>query len=109
VRHPTFGKTDGLEFINLRVGTPDTMVVAAKDRSLGLVCQYRYQGMPMHSSRLLWKPLSANGKSTKFWVGRWLQDKTVAELAPNLFKLIPSTIIKKTVAQALNYQGQADP
>ncbi|WVZ63856.1 LOW QUALITY PROTEIN: hypothetical protein U9M48_013454 [Paspalum notatum var. saurae] len=44
-----------------------------------------------------------NGVSTFFWTDWWLEDKTVAELAPNLFSLIPKGIVKRrTVSQALS-------
>lgn len=43
-----------------------------------------------------------DGASTKFWTGRWLQGKSVAELAPNLFNATPKRTVKRcTVSQAL--------
>jgi hypothetical protein len=43
------------------------------------------------------------GESIKFWKDRWLQGNIMAELAPNLYSLVPKRIIKaRTVAQALN-------
>ncbi|WVZ88091.1 hypothetical protein U9M48_034644 [Paspalum notatum var. saurae] len=44
-----------------------------------------------------------DGKSTKFWIDRWLDGKCIADLAPSLFSAVPSRIVKsRTVAQALH-------
>jgi hypothetical protein len=41
--------------------------------------------------------------SPKFWKDRWLNGKTIDELAPNLIKAIPKrSLNKRTVAEALN-------
>ncbi|WVZ53725.1 hypothetical protein U9M48_004630 [Paspalum notatum var. saurae] len=43
-----------------------------------------------------------SGATMLFWSDRWLHGKTVAELAPNLIKLIPKRVVKRhTVSQAL--------
>ncbi|WVZ64648.1 hypothetical protein U9M48_014142 [Paspalum notatum var. saurae] len=44
-----------------------------------------------------------NGRDTKFWTGRWVQGKTLAELAPNLFSTIAKKAVqRRTVSQALD-------
>lgn len=44
-----------------------------------------------------------NGEQIRFWANRWLQGKTMAEVAPNLHKKTSRTVVKnRTVAQALH-------
>jgi hypothetical protein len=46
--------------------------------------------------------LVGDGKSTNFWTGRWLQEKTIQDLAPTLHAAIPKSIAKKrSVNEAL--------
>ncbi|WVZ75769.1 LOW QUALITY PROTEIN: hypothetical protein U9M48_023801 [Paspalum notatum var. saurae] len=50
-----------------------------------------------------------DGVSTKFWADCWLQGKTLAEWAPNLFSLIPTRIVqRRTVSQALSNRRWVD-
>jgi hypothetical protein len=47
-------------------------------------------------------PWWGDGKSTNFWTGRWLQEKTIQDLAPTLHAAIPKSIAKKrSVNEAL--------
>ena len=42
-----------------------------------------------------------NGETILFWKDRWLDEKIMAEIAPNLFQTIPKKVVKsRTVAQA---------
>jgi hypothetical protein len=46
--------------------------------------------------------LLGDGKSTNFWTDRWLQGKTIQDLAPALHAAVPKSIAKKrTVQEAL--------
>jgi hypothetical protein len=43
-----------------------------------------------------------NGDEILFWKDRWLDDHTLAEMAPNLFRVVPKRVVKRrTVAQVL--------
>ena len=47
-----------------------------------------------------------SGESIKFWKDRWLQGRTLAEIAPNLYNSVPKRVVKtRTVAQALVNRG----
>ncbi|WVZ85170.1 LOW QUALITY PROTEIN: hypothetical protein U9M48_032120 [Paspalum notatum var. saurae] len=75
-----------------------------------------WAGLPIHvplKARALFDAAVSttvgNGDSTKFWADRWLQGKTVAEWAPDLFRAIPTKIIKRrTVSQALFNRSWVD-
>jgi len=70
---------------------------------LGLGCQIHVPKNAQALFNIALKTIIGNGMSTKFWADRWLQGKTVAELVPNLFQLIPKrTVKRRTIAQALN-------
>lgn len=68
-----------------------------------------WAGLPVqvaHNAQALFyvvfKSIVGNGKTIRFWSDCWLSGKTVAEIAPNLIKLIPKRVVKnRTVAQAL--------
>jgi hypothetical protein len=49
------------------------------------------------------KTCIGDGQSTLFWMDRWLEGKTVSEIAPNLTKLIAKNTVRRcTVVQALD-------
>ena len=80
------------------------MVLGAKNRYitfLGLPIQVPRKTRTLFNVAV--ETIVGNGKSTKFWLDRWLQGRTLSELAPNLCKLIPKRAVKRrTVAQALD-------
>jgi hypothetical protein len=75
-----------------------------------------WAGLPVHVPRRARALFDAavvsnigDGNSTRFWVDRWLQGRTVAEWAPNLISVVPKRIAqRRTVAQALNNRKWID-
>lgn len=58
--------------------------------------------LPIHGHVML-KPCLAGDLDSRFWIDHWSQGKTVAELAPNLIKIISKQAVKQwTVSQALD-------
>jgi hypothetical protein len=44
-----------------------------------------------------------NGEDALFWTDKWLQGRSVADLAPELYRAIPKRVAKRrTVSQALS-------
>lgn len=45
----------------------------------------------------------SNGLSTKFWMDRWIMGKSLKEMAPDVFDMVPKHIAKeRTVSQAIS-------
>jgi hypothetical protein len=71
---------------------------------LGVDCQVPKNAWPLFNFAV--QTTVGDGKNTLFWADRWLEGRTIQELAANLFKTIPKRIIKhQTVSQVLLNRG----
>ena len=71
---------------------------------IGLPIQIPRQAAAMFSMAV--EVTIGNGEDALFWTDKWLQGKSVSELAPNLFRAIPNRLTKRrTVRQAIVNRG----
>jgi hypothetical protein len=82
------------------MGTPHSLAMVGEDRCFTAL---DWIGQPIQVPA---KVMSLFNVTSTFWLwlektDRWLQGKTISEIAPNLFRIISKHACKRSVAEAL--------